>query len=402
VTEAVIVAAGRSAIGRAFKGSLRYVRPDDLLAQVVRGVLDSLEFSPRWIEDMIVGCASPTGASGFNIARVSAVLAGLPHVPGVTVHRYCASSLQSVAMAAHAIRAGEGDAFIAAGVESVSSYTLGFADNAEAHNPRFASAQARSAERALGGASAWVPNTHLPDIYIDMGQTAENVATLSGISRLAMDEFAQRSQERAVRQQDNGFFAREIIPVTTPGGELVARDDGPRRNSSLDALAALSPVFRPDGSVTAGNSCPLNDGAAAVVLMSDHLARELGLTPLARIVSTGLSALDPEIMGLGPVDASERALRRAGLTIADMDTVEINEAFAAQVLASAKALGVDEHRLNVRGGAIALGHPFGMTGARILTTMLNDLAETGGRYGLETMCVAGGQGMALVIENLRR
>lgn len=402
MTEAVIVAAGRSAIGRAFKGSLRYVRPDDLLAQVVRGVLDSLEFSPRWIEDMIVGCASPTGASGFNIARVSAVLAGLPHVPGVTVHRYCASSLQSVAMAAHAIRAGEGDAFIAAGVESVSSYTLGFADNAEAHNPRFASAQARSAERALGGASAWVPNTHLPDIYIDMGQTAENVATLSGISRLAMDEFAQRSQERAVRQQDNGFFAREIIPVTTPGGELVARDDGPRRNSSLDALAALSPVFRPDGSVTAGNSCPLNDGAAAVVLMSDHLARELGLTPLARIVSTGLSALDPEIMGLGPVDASERALRRAGLTIADMDTVEINEAFAAQVLASAKALGVDEHRLNVRGGAIALGHPFGMTGARILTTMLNDLAETGGRYGLETMCVAGGQGMALVIENLRR
>lgn len=402
MTEAVIVAAGRSAIGRAFKGSLRYVRPDDLLAQVVRGVLDSLEFSPRWIEDMIVGCASPTGASGFNIARVSAVLAGLPHVPGVTVHRYCASSLQSVAMAAHAIRAGEGDAFIAAGVESVSSYTLGFADNAEAHNPRFASAQARSAERALGGASAWVPNTHLPDIYIDMGQTAENVATLSGISRLAMDEFAQRSQERAVRQQDNGFFAREIIPVTTPGGELVARDDGPRRNSSLDALAALSPVFRPDGSVTAGNSCPLNDGAAAVVLMSDHLARELGLTPLARIVSTGLSALDPEIMGLGPVDASERALRRAGLTIADMDTVEINEAFAAQVLASAKALGVDEHRLNVRGGAIALGHSFGMTGARILTTMLNDLAETGGRYGLETMCVAGGQGMALVIENLRR
>jgi len=402
VTEAVIVAAGRSAIGRAFKGSLRLVRPDDLLAQVVRGVLDSIELNPLCLEDMIVGCASPTGASGFNVARVGAVLAGLPHVPGVTVHRYCASSLQSVAMAAHAIRAGEGDAFIAAGVESVSSYTGGFADNPEAHNPRFAPAQARSTERALGAAQVWESNTPLPDVYIDMGQTAENVAAMAGISRLAMDEFAQRSQERAVLNQDNGFFAREIIPISTPGGQLVDHDDGPRRNSTLDALAALSPVFRPDGSVTAGNSCPLNDGAAAVVIMSDHLARDCGLAPLARIVSTGLSALDPEIMGLGPVEASQRALRRAGLTIGDMDTIEINEAFASQVLASARSLDVDQRKLNVRGGAIALGHPFGMTGARILTTMLNDLADTGGRYGLETMCVAGGQGMALIVENLRR
>ena len=401
MTDAVIVATGRSAIGRAFKGSLRYVRPDDLLAQVVRGVVDAVELHPQWIEDLIVGCASPTGASGFNIARVTALLSGLPHVPGVTVHRYCASSLQAVAMAANAIRAGEGDAFIAAGVESVSSYAMGFADSKEAHNPRFAASQARSAERAQGGAGAWEPQ-HLPDVYIDMGQTAENVAAMAGISRTAMDEFAQRSQELAVKNQDNGFFAREIIPVTSPGGQLVEQDDGPRRNSTLEALAALAPAFRPDGVITAGNSCPLNDGAAAMVIMSDHLARECGLTPLARVVSTGVSALDPEIMGLGPVEASERALRRAGLGINDIDAVEINEAFAAQVLASAKALGVDPRRLNVRGGAIALGHPFGMTGARLVTTMLNELSTSDGRYGLVTMCVAGGQGMALVLENLRR
>ena len=401
MTEAVIVATGRSAIGRAFKGSLRHIRPDDLLAQVVRGVVDGIEIDPLWIEDLIVGCASPTGVSGFNIARVSALLAGLPHLPGVTVHRYCASSLQSVAMAANAIRSGEGEVFIAAGVESVSSYAMGFADSAEARNPRFTLAQVRSAERALGGAVTWEPQ-HLPDVYIDMGQTAENVAALSGISRLEMDEFAQRSQERAVANQDNGFFSNEILPVTTAEGHIIEHDDGPRRTSSLEALAALAPAFRPDGTVTAGNSCPLNDGAAAVVITSDHFARERGLTPLARIVSTGLSALDPEIMGLGPVEASRKAMRRAGLSIDDFNAIEINEAFAAQVLASAKALGVDQRTLNKRGGAIALGHPFGMTGVRILTTMLNDLTDSGGRYGLETMCVAGGQGMALIVENLRR
>ena len=397
--QAVIVAAGRSPIGRAFKGSLATMRPDDLLAQVVTAVLERVALDPAMVEDLIVGCASPAGESGFNIARVTALLAGLPHVPGVTVNRYCASSLQSIRMAAHAIQAGEGDVFIAAGVETVSRYGTGMADSEPAKNDRFDEARERSALRSGGEQSLWTP-APLADIYIDMGQTAENVAEITGTTRRAMDEFAQRSQELAVAHQQNGFFDREIIPVTTPDGTVITRDDGPRPNSTLSALEQLSPVFRPNGRVTAGNACPLNDGAAAVIVMSDDRARELGIVPQARIRATAVSAIDPEIMGLGPVEASRRALERAGLRVSDMDTVEINEAFAAQVLPSAEQLGVSLERLNPRGGAIALGHPFGMTGVRIATTMLNSLATSGGRYGLETMCVGGGQGMALILENL--
>ncbi len=401
MTDAVIVAAGRSAIGRAFKGSLRDERPDDLLASVITGVLARVPgLDPALVEDLIVGCGSPAGESGFNVARVAAVLAGLPHVPGVTVNRYCASSLQAIRMATHAIRAGEGDVFIAAGVETISRYGHGMSDSDEAKNPRFQDARLRTLGRMSGEAGPWSASLGLPDIYIDMGQTAENVAELMSVSRADMDAFAQRSQELAVAHQNNGFFEREIVPVTTSAGDVVVRDDGPRASSTLDALAALAPVFRPNGTVTAGNACPLNDGAAALVLMSDTKAAELGITPLARVVATGVSALDPEIMGLGPIEASRQALRRAGLTMDDIDAVEINEAFAAQVLPSAQALGVPLEKLNVRGGAIALGHPFGMTGARIATTLLNSLTTSGGRYGLETMCVGGGQGMALIIERL--
>ncbi len=401
VPNAVIVAAGRSPIGRAFKGSLASLRPDDLLAQVITAVLQRVDtLDPRLVEDLIVGCGSPAGESGFNLARVSALLADLPHLPGVTVNRYCASSLQSIRMASHAIRAGEGDVFIAAGVESISRYGAGMADVEVAKNPHFDEARRRSAARTAGDQGDWTSPVGLPDIYIDMGQTAENVAELTGVTRAAMDEFAQRSQELAVEHQNNGFFDREIVPVVTPDGHIITRDDGPRASSTFEALEQLRPVFRPNGRVTAGNACPLNDGAAAVIVMNEDLARQLGITPLARIVSTAVSALDPEIMGLGPVEASRRALQRAGLGIDDMDTVEINEAFAAQVLPSAQQLGLDMERLNPRGGAIALGHPFGMTGARIATTMMNSLATSGGRYGLETMCVGGGQGMALVLENL--
>jgi len=332
------------------------------------------------------------------VARVAALLAGLADVPGVTVNRYCSSSLQTIRMAAHAIKAGEGDVFVAGGVETVSRYAFGASDTGP-HNPLFADAEAVTAERTQG-ADTWTPPAGLPDIYIAMGQTAENVVLAEGVSREAMDEWGARSQQRAVAAQERGFFDREITPVTTPSGAVVSKDDGPRAGTTVEKLAELKPVFRPDGKVTAGNACPLNDGAAAVVVMSDTRAEQLGLTPLARIVSSGVTGLNPEIMGMGPVEACRMALSRAGLTIDDIDLVEINEAFAAQVLPSAKHLGIDLDKLNVNGGAIALGHPFGMTGARIMTTLINGLEDSGGRYGLESMCVGGGQGMAMVIERL--
>ncbi len=400
--DAVIVAATRSPIGRANKGSLVEMRPDDLLAQMITAVLASVpQLDPALVEDVIVGCASPAGESGFNIGRVAAVLSGLRHVPGTTVNRYCASSLQATRMAAHAIRAGEGDVFVVGGVETVSRFGNGASDRSpNTTNPLFQDAAARSAARAQGPGETWAPFDGLPDVYIGMGQTAENVAEIEHVTRAEMDEFALRSHQRAIDAQKNGFFEREITPVTLPDGSLVERDDGPRADTTLDRLGSLQPAFRPGGTVTAGNACPLNDGAAAVVVMSDERAAQLGVTPRARIVSTGVSGLDPEIMGLGPIEASRQALARASLTIDDIDLVEINEAFAAQVLPSARALDIPPEKLNVNGGAIALGHPFGMTGARILTTLLNGLDDRGGRYGLETMCVGGGQGMAMIVERL--
>ncbi len=399
--EAVIVATGRTSIGRAFKGSLVDMRPDDLAAHVVREVLAKLpQLDPHSVEDLLLGCGQPAGEAGFNIARVTALLAGMDNVPGVTVNRYCSSSLQTIRMAAHAIRAGEGDVFIAAGVETVSRFAAGASDSGKAMNPLFADALARTASRSEKVGEPWTPQPGLPDIYIAMGQTAENVAEFENVSRLEMDEFAVRSQELAVAHQANGFFEREIIPVTLPDGTVVSKDDGPRAGTTLEKLSTLQPVFREGGTVTAGNACPLNDGAAAVIVMSDTRARELGIKPLARIIASGVSGLNPEIMGLGPVEACRQAMKRAGMTIDDIDLVEINEAFAAQVLPSAKHLGISIDKLNIRGGAIALGHPFGMTGARIMTTLLNSLEDSGKRIGMETMCVGGGQGMAMIVERL--
>ena len=399
MTEAVIVAAARSPIGRAMKGSMIDCRPDSLAATIVEAALAKVpQIEASMIDDLMLGCGEPAGESGFNMARVVAILAGLPGVPGVTVNRYCSSSLQTIRMAFHAIKAGEGDIFVAAGVEMVSRFPHGMADSGP-HNPAFADAEARADEQAKG-AETWEAPTGLPDIYISMGQTAENVRLREGVSRREMDEFASLSQQRAVQAQENGFFQREITPITTPGGKVVSKDDGPRAGTTVEVLATLKPVFRPNGEVTAGNSCPLNDGAAAVIVMSDTKARELGITPLARIVSSGVSALNPEIMGLGPVDASRQALKRAGMTIDDIDLVEINEAFAAQVIPSARHLGISWDKLNVHGGAIALGHPYGMTGARIMNTLLNGLQSANKTFGLETMCVGGGQGMAMVIERL--
>ena len=398
--EAVIVATGRTPIGRANKGSLVDCRPDDLTAHVVKAVLAQVpQLDPTTVEDLILGCGQPAGEAGYNIARVVAIMAGMPDVPGVTVNRYCSSSLQTIRMAAHAIRAGEGDAFIAAGVETVSRYRFGASDSGP-HNPLFADAEARTATRTPAVSDPWTAPAGLPDVYIAMGQTAENVAEFEKVTRAEMDEFALLSQTRAVESQSNGFFEREIIPVTLPDGTVVTKDDGPRANTTLEGLAQLKPVFREGGTVTAGNACPLNDGAAAVIVMSDTKARELGITPIARIVASGVSGLNPEIMGLGPIDACRQTLARAGMTIDDIDLVEINEAFAAQVIPSAKHLGISWDKLNVRGGAIALGHPFGQTGARIMTTLLNALEDTGQTFGLESMCVGGGQGMAMIVERL--
>jgi acetyl-CoA C-acetyltransferase len=405
--EAVIVAAARSPIGRAHKGSLTTIRPDELTVQIVRAALAQVpQLDPTEIDDLMLGCGLPGGEQGFNMARVVAVLLGYDTLPGTTVTRYCSSSLQTTRMAMHAIKAGEGDVFISAGVETVSRFTKGSSDSwPDTHNPIFADAEDRTRHIAENGAEDWSDpreDEHLPDIYIPMGQTAENLARYKGVSREEMDHFGVRSQNLAEKAIANGFFAREITPVALPDGTAVEKDDGPRAGVTYEAVSQLKPVFRPDGRVTAGNCCPLNDGAAALVVMSDTKAAELGVTPLARIVSTGVSALSPEIMGLGPVEASRRALARAGMTIDDVDLVEINEAFAAQVIPSARDLGIDPFgdKLNVNGGAIALGHPFGMTGARITTTLLNGLRTHDKAIGLETMCVGGGQGMAMVLERL--
>jgi len=403
--EAVIVATARSPIGRAFKGSLIGIRPDDLAAQMVAAALAKVpQLDPADIGDLILGCGLPGGEQGFNMARVVAVLLGHDHLPGTTVNRYCSSSLQTTRMAFHAIKAGEGDVFISAGVECVSRFVKGSSDSwPDTQNPVFSEAQQRAEKAAEGGGGVWHdPRSDglIPDVYIAMGQTAENVAALRGVTRLEQDEFGVRSQNLAEKAIADGFWQREITPVTLPDGTVVSADDGPRAGTTLEKVAALQPVFRPDGTVTAGNCCPLNDGAAAVVVMSDIKAAELGITPLARIVSSGVSALSPEIMGLGPVAASRQALGRAGMAIADIDLVEINEAFAAQVIPSYTELGVDLDRLNVNGGAIAVGHPFGMTGARITATLLNSLQFHDATMGLETMCVGGGQGMAMIFERL--
>ena len=404
--EAVIVAATRSPIGRANKGSLVDMRPDDLAAQVVEAALAQVpELDRNQVEDLIMGCGQPAGEAGYNVGRVVAILAGMPDVPGTTVNRYCSSSLQTTRMAMHAIKAGEGDIFISAGVETVSRFMIGMSDGAPGStNGLFNDAMARTAARREGGAETWAPPAGLPDVYIAMGQTAENVAELEGVGREEMDEFAALSQQRATASLENGFWEDEITPVETTDAEgnplTVTRDDGIRAGTTAEGLANLKPVFRPDGKVTAGNACPLNDGAAAVVVMSDTKAKELGLTPLARVVSSGVTGLNPEIMGMGPVEASRQALERAGMTIDDIDLVEINEAFAAQVIPSAKHLGISWDKLNVNGGGIAVGHPFGMTGARIMTTLIHGLQKDDKTFGLETMCVGGGQGMAMIIERL--
>lgn len=384
--EAVIVATARTPIGRAQKGSLADVRPDDLAAFAISSVLEKVpEVDPGEVVDVMLGCGFPQEKQGMNLGRRAVLLAGLPdHVPGCTVNRFCASSTQTMRMAFHAIKAGEGDVYIAAGVESISQVE-GYPKDMEELHPK------------LFGDDAEIAN-----VYIPMGMTAENVAEKYDVSREDMDRFAQNSQERAVAAQNDGFFAREIVPYTKEDGTVVDTDDGPRPSSTLEKLASLAPAFKPDGKVTAGNSCPLNDGAAAVLIMSDERAKQLGVTPLARIVASSVSGVAPEIMGVGPIEAVRKVLKQAGMSIEDIDVVELNEAFAAQVIASAREFGVDpfDPKLNPHGGAIALGHPYGMTGARIMGTLLNDLQTQDKTIGLETMCVGGGQGMAIVVERL--
>jgi acetyl-CoA C-acetyltransferase len=380
--DAVIVSAVRTPIGRARKGSLVDARPDDLVAFAIDAALKQVpELDRAEIVDVMVGCGFPQERQGMNLARRAALLAGLPaSVPGTTVNRFCASSLQTIRMAHHAIRAGEGDAFVAAGVESITQVD-GYPKDADELHPK------------LHGDDAPIAN-----VYIPMGMTAENVAERWNVSREEMDLYAQRSQERAVAAQDSGFFAREITPW-----DGAAVDDGPRRESTLEKLSELEPAFKPGGKVTAGNSCPLNDGAAAVVVMSEARASELGVRPRARIIASSVSGVEPEIMGVGPIGAVRKVLDTAGMTIDDTDVVELNEAFAAQVLPVSRELGIDPfgEKLNPHGGAIALGHPYGMTGARIMCTLLNDLETIDGTIGLETMCVGGGQGMAMIVERLR-
>ena len=399
--EAVIVSAARSPIGRANKGSLKEFRPDDLSALIIKAALDKVpELDPATINDLMLGCGLPGGESGNNMGRVVATLLGY-EIPGTTITRYCSSSVQTSRMAFHAIKAGEGDAFISAGVETVSRFAKGTSDHLpDTRNPLFEEAQQRTDEQAQGGQDWHDPREDgkLPDIYIAMGQTAENLARLRGLDRKELDEFGVRSQNLAEKAIADGFWANEITPVTTPDGDEVTTDDGPRAGVTYEAIADLKPVFRPDGVVTAGNCCALNDGAAAVIIMSDTRAKELGLTPLARIVSTGVTALSPEIMGLGPVEATKQALTHANMSIDDIDLVEINEAFAAQVVPSYQDLGIDIDKLNINGGSIAVGHPFGMTGARLQNTMLNSLKWHDKSTGLITMCVGGGQGMAMILE----
>lgn len=404
MTDAVIVSAVRSPIGRAYKGSLASVRADDLATAMIGEALARIpEFDPNNLDDLMLGCAQPAGQQGYNLARMISIQLGLDTVPGTTVNRYCASSVQAIRMAFHAIRAGEGHAFVAAGVESVSNFSFGKSDGMpDTHNPIYAEAEQRTADRAASG-SAWTDpreSGERPDAYISMGQTAENIAQAYNVSREAQDAFAARSQQLAVAAAERGFWEREITPVTLADGTVVTADDGPRPGVTVESLASLNPVFRESGTVTAGNCCALNDGAAALVIMSSTRAKELGLVPLARIVSTGVSALSPEIMGLGPVEATRRALANANMTIDQIDQLEVNEAFAAQAIPSIEMIGINPDRVNVNGGAIALGHPFGMTGVRIATTLLHSLEERDERFGLETMCTAGGQGMALILERL--
>lgn len=402
--EAVIVSYARSPIGRANKGSLATMRPDDLAAQMVRAALDKVPaLDPAEIEDLMIGCGQPGGEQGFNLGRNVAIQLGYDHLPGTTITRYCASSLQTTRMAMHAIKSGEGTALVAGGVETISRFDKGESDSLpDTQNPIYVAAQERTAAFAQGGRRWTDPREAglLPDAYISMGQTAENVAQLTGITRDEQDRWAVLSQTRTQAAIERGHYEREITPVTLADESLVSADDSPRPGTTYEKLSQLRPVFRPDGTVTAGNACPLNDGAAALVIMSDARARDLGLAPLARIVATSVSALSPEIMGLGPIDATRKVLARAGMSMNTLDLVEINEAFAVQVLASARELGIDEDRLNVSGGAIALGHPFGMTGARITVSLLNNLRAHDGQFGLETMCVGGGQGMAMILERL--
>jgi acetyl-CoA C-acetyltransferase len=375
------------------------LRTDEMAAQIVRALMAKVpSVKGSDIEDLIIGVGQPAGEAGFNLGRMVALLAGIPEAPGVVVNRYCSSSLQTIRMAAHAIKAGEGDCFIAAGVEAVSRYQFGAADTAP--NPIFKGPGERTKLRSAGGQPVWTPQQGLADAYIAMGQTAENVRETEGVSREDMDWFAKRSQDLASANVSNGFFDAEISPLTLEDGTVVSKDDCPREGTTLEGLAGLKPAFRPDGQVTAGNACPLNDGAAAVMVMSDTKAKALGLTPLARFVSSGVSSLNPEIMGLGPVEACRQAMKRAGMSINDIDLVEINEAFAAQVLPSAKHLGISMDKLNVNGGAIALGHPFGMTGARIMTTLIHGLQASNKNVGMETMCVGGGQGLSMIIERM--
>ncbi|MBX5470052.1 MAG: acetyl-CoA C-acyltransferase [Thermoleophilaceae bacterium] len=402
--EAVIVDAVRTPIGRAFKGSLTSVRPDDLGAHVVDALLDrNPEVKPEDVEDLICGCGLPQGEQSYNIGRIITLLSRLPNsTTGTTVHRYCASSLQAIRMAAHAVMAGEGHTFIAAGVEHVSRVGMWSEDGL----PQLMGALAQNAPDGFEIPQPNWKNEKLngqdgrTDAYIAMGMTAENVAEKYNVSREAMDEYAQRSQERAVGARDSGFFDREIVPVELPDGTTVSQDDGPRPDSTLEKLAQLKPAFKEDGRVTAGNSCPLNDGAAAVLVMERKRAEELGLKPRARVVASATSGLEPEIMGVAPIGAIRNVLKRAGMTMDDVDIVELNEAFAAQVLPIADECGIPIEKLNPHGGAIALGHPFGMTGARIMATLLNGLETTDKQIGLETMCVAGGQGMAMIVERL--
>ncbi len=404
MSEAVIVATARTPIGRAFKGSLVSARPDDLAAFAVQTALDKVPaLSVTDIDDLMMGCGQPAGEAGFNLGRAVAVKLGYDNLPGTTVNRYCSSSLQTTRMAFHAVKTGEGDAFISAGVEAVSRFGNGMADIGDAQNPFFAEAVARTAKRAEGGVDGWTDPRDagdVPDVYIAMGQTAENVALWKNISREDMDEFAARSQNLAEKAIANGFWEREITPYTLEDGTVVDKDDCPRAGVTAEGMAGLKPVFRPDGRVTAGNACPLNDGAAAVIVMSADKAKALGLTPLARIVSTAVTGLSPEVMGHGPADAIKLALKRAGKGVDDIDLYEINEAFASQVLSSQREVGIDMDRLNVSGGAIAVGHPFGMTGARITGTLINNLQTYDKTFGVESMCVGGGMGMAMVIERL--
>ncbi len=386
MSEAVIVATARSPIGRAYKGSLIDVRADDLAGFAIDALMSKVpEVDRASVADVMVGCALTHHEQGFNVARPASLLGGMPEsVPATTVNRFCASSLQTIRMAFHAIERGEGDTYVAGGVDSVTrTYGKGF--DSDDLNPRFTD-ESR--------------DDFIDQVYIPMGNTAENVAERYGITRERMDEFAKRSQDRAVEAQKNGFFDREITPIEVPDGRTIAADDGPRPNTTIEKLGELPPVFKPDGTVTAGNSCPLNDGSAAVLVLSGNRASELGLQPMARIIASSVVGLEPEYMGMGPVAAVRAVLAQATMELEDIDVIEMNEAFAAQVLASVDQLGIDIDRLNPHGGAIALGHPFGMTGARIMGTLINDLQTLDKTIGLETMCVGGGQGMAMIVERL--